>query len=153
MKTDCVFLIKILFFGIFTFPHPRVSCTPLTRYLLATNVLSVIRNSSSNIGCPVMFLNFEYPIPSLWRRSFWFLNLILESRREIFIIQYKAYNSMNSESSDHCSKSLRLMLIFLPNCSFIICNKKKNRMDFWGYPSDLCLFADNPQNPVTDDEE
>lgn len=26
-------------------------------------------------------------------------------------------------------------------------------MDFWGYPSDLCLFADNPQNPVTDDEE
>lgn len=30
---------------------------------------------------------------------------------------------------------------------------KKNRMDFWGYPSDLCLFADNLQNPVTDDEE
>lgn len=27
---------------------------------------------------------------------------------------------MNSESDDHCSKSLRLMLIFLPNCSFII---------------------------------
>lgn len=26
-------------------------------------------------------------------------------------------------------------------------------MDFWGYPSDLRLFADNPQNPVTDDEE
>lgn len=26
-------------------------------------------------------------------------------------------------------------------------------MDFWGYPSDLCLFADNPQNPVTDKEE
>lgn len=26
-------------------------------------------------------------------------------------------------------------------------------MDFWGYPSDLCLFADNLQNPVTDDEE
>lgn len=26
-------------------------------------------------------------------------------------------------------------------------------MDFWGYPSDLCLFADNPQNPVADDEE
>lgn len=26
-------------------------------------------------------------------------------------------------------------------------------MDFWGYPSDSCLFADNPQNPVTDDEE
>jgi hypothetical protein len=26
-------------------------------------------------------------------------------------------------------------------------------MDFWGYPSDLCLFVDNPQNPVTDDEE
>nr|DAT73455.1 MAG TPA: hypothetical protein [Caudoviricetes sp.] len=26
-------------------------------------------------------------------------------------------------------------------------------MDFWGYPSDLCLFAYNPQNPVTDDEE
>lgn len=26
-------------------------------------------------------------------------------------------------------------------------------MDFWGYPSDLSLFADNPQNPVTDDEE
>lgn len=26
-------------------------------------------------------------------------------------------------------------------------------MDFWGYPSDLCLFADNSQNPVTDDEE
>ena len=26
-------------------------------------------------------------------------------------------------------------------------------MDFWRYPSDLCLFADNLQNPVTDDEE
>lgn len=26
-------------------------------------------------------------------------------------------------------------------------------MDFWGYPSDLCLFEDNLQNPVTDDEE
>ncbi len=26
-------------------------------------------------------------------------------------------------------------------------------MDFWGYPSDLCLFADNSQNPVTDKEE
>lgn len=26
-------------------------------------------------------------------------------------------------------------------------------MDFWGYPSDLCLFADNPQNPVTDKAE
>lgn len=26
-------------------------------------------------------------------------------------------------------------------------------MDFWGYPSDLCLFADNLPNPVTDDEE
>lgn len=26
-------------------------------------------------------------------------------------------------------------------------------MDFWGYPSDSCLFADNLQNPVTDDEE
>lgn len=26
-------------------------------------------------------------------------------------------------------------------------------MDFWGYPSDLCLFADNLQNPVTDDEQ
>ena len=26
-------------------------------------------------------------------------------------------------------------------------------MDFWGYPSDLCLFADNIQNPVTDDEK
>lgn len=26
-------------------------------------------------------------------------------------------------------------------------------MDFWGYPSDLCLFADNLQNPVTDEEE
>lgn len=26
-------------------------------------------------------------------------------------------------------------------------------MDFWGYPSDLCLFADNLQNPVTDDEK
>lgn len=26
-------------------------------------------------------------------------------------------------------------------------------MDFWGYPSDLCLFSDNLQNPVTDDEE
>ena len=26
-------------------------------------------------------------------------------------------------------------------------------MDFWGYPSDLCLFADNPQNPVTGKEE
>nr|UVM83373.1 MAG: hypothetical protein [Bacteriophage sp.] len=26
-------------------------------------------------------------------------------------------------------------------------------MDFWGYPSDLCLFADNLQNPVADDEE
>lgn len=44
------------------------------------------------------------------------------------------------------------MLIFLPNCSFIICNKKKSD-GFWGYPSDLCLFADNLQDPVTDDEE
>lgn len=44
------------------------------------------------------------------------------------------------------------MLIFLPNCSFIICNKKKSD-GFWGYPSDLCLFADNRQNPVTDKEE
>lgn len=26
-------------------------------------------------------------------------------------------------------------------------------MDFWRYPSDSCLFADNLQNPVTDDEE
>lgn len=26
-------------------------------------------------------------------------------------------------------------------------------MDFWGYPSDLCLFEDNLQNHVTDDEE
>lgn len=26
-------------------------------------------------------------------------------------------------------------------------------MDFWGYPSDLCLFTDNLQNPVADDEE
>lgn len=26
-------------------------------------------------------------------------------------------------------------------------------MDFLGYPSDLCLFADNPQNPVTDEEQ
>lgn len=26
-------------------------------------------------------------------------------------------------------------------------------MDFWGYPSDLCLFADSLQNPVTDDEQ
>lgn len=26
-------------------------------------------------------------------------------------------------------------------------------MDFWGYPSDLCLFADNLQNPVTDEEQ
>lgn len=26
-------------------------------------------------------------------------------------------------------------------------------MDFWGYPSDLCLFADNLQNPVTDKVE
>lgn len=26
-------------------------------------------------------------------------------------------------------------------------------MDFWRYPSDLCLFTDNLQNPVTDDEE
>lgn len=26
-------------------------------------------------------------------------------------------------------------------------------MDFWGYPSDLCLFADNLQNPVTDKKE
>lgn len=26
-------------------------------------------------------------------------------------------------------------------------------MDFLGYPSDLCLFADNLKNPVTDDEE
>lgn len=26
-------------------------------------------------------------------------------------------------------------------------------MDFWEYPSDLCLFEDNLQNPVTDDEE
>lgn len=26
-------------------------------------------------------------------------------------------------------------------------------MDFWGYPSDWCLFADNLQNPVTDDEQ
>lgn len=26
-------------------------------------------------------------------------------------------------------------------------------MDFWGYPSDWCLFADNLQNPVTDDEK
>lgn len=26
-------------------------------------------------------------------------------------------------------------------------------MDFWRYPSDLCLFADNLQNHVTDDEE
>lgn len=26
-------------------------------------------------------------------------------------------------------------------------------MDFWGYPSDLCLFSDNLQNHVTDDEE
>nr|DAY30608.1 MAG TPA: hypothetical protein [Bacteriophage sp.] len=42
------------------------------------------------------------------------------------------------------------MLIFLPNCSFIICNKK-NRMDFWGYPSDSCLFSFGKlQNPVTD---
>lgn len=24
-------------------------------------------------------------------------------------------------------------------------------MDFWGYPSDSCLFADNPKNPVTDE--
>lgn len=23
-------------------------------------------------------------------------------------------------------------------------------MDFWGYPSDSCLFVDNLQNPVTD---
>lgn len=26
-------------------------------------------------------------------------------------------------------------------------------MDFWGYPSDLCLFADNLQNHVTDKDE
>ena len=26
-------------------------------------------------------------------------------------------------------------------------------MDFWGYPSDLCLFVDNLQNPVTDEEQ
>lgn len=26
-------------------------------------------------------------------------------------------------------------------------------MDFWGYPSDLCLFADNLQKPVTDEEQ
>ena len=26
-------------------------------------------------------------------------------------------------------------------------------MDFWEYPSDLCLFADNLQNPVTDEEQ
>lgn len=26
-------------------------------------------------------------------------------------------------------------------------------MDFWGYPSDLRLFADNLQNPVTDEEQ
>lgn len=26
-------------------------------------------------------------------------------------------------------------------------------MDFWGHPSDLCLFADNLQNPVTDKKE
>lgn len=26
-------------------------------------------------------------------------------------------------------------------------------MDFWGYPSDSCLFADNLQNPVTDKKE
>lgn len=26
-------------------------------------------------------------------------------------------------------------------------------MDFWGYPSDLCLFADNLQNLVTDEEQ
>lgn len=26
-------------------------------------------------------------------------------------------------------------------------------MDFWRYPSDSCLFADNLQNPVTDDEK
>lgn len=26
-------------------------------------------------------------------------------------------------------------------------------MDFWGYPSDLRLFADNLQNPVTDKYE
>lgn len=26
-------------------------------------------------------------------------------------------------------------------------------MDFWGYPSDLRLFADNLRNPVTDKEE
>lgn len=97
-------------------------------------------------------LELRIPDSKFMKKIFLVLNLILESRREIFIIQYKAYNSMNNESSDHCSKSLRLMLIFLPNCSFIICKQKKSD-GFLGISIRFVSFADNPQNPVTDDEE